>query len=396
MKQSIKKIFRNLILSLFMATIFAGLSVLVAINMINSHKRIENLNNQKHIIFTIMNLPKDQLELTLIQFNSKSEQLNYEIEKLYNMYEYNLIERYIIVNSKEYLADLDKLSSLAAIFNKKADEYYNKNIEQDELKKSFNSLFEQVDSVIFKATKYDQIKFDMYKNITYAVLALIFLASIWYIKKLNAIYKDLEILYNVDEKENGDNIFSQEVNTIFFKKKKKPAVKENLTMIDPVTGINNLKGLINLYNEKKDVKKKDFTSITVLEVDNFSKTNRAYSQELTESILKKIAYLLSLHQQAADIIARTDYNQFTIIFARDKKEELFKSIDNIRENISELRVDTPELGQIRITVSGGFVIKTDNTTLEESIKNAKKILQFSQDRSKNKISQERDLAHNDL
>ncbi len=396
MKQSIKKIFRNLILSLFMATIFAGLSVLIAINMINSHKRIENLNNQKHIIFTIINLPKDQLELTLIQFNSKSQQLNYEIEKLYNMYEYNFIERYIVANTEEYLADLDKLSSLTAIFNKKADEYYNKKIKQDELKKSFNSLFEQIDSIIFKAEKYDQIKFDMYKNITYTILALIFLASIWYIKKLNAIYKDLEFLYNVDEKENGNNIFSQEVNTIFLKRKKKPAVTENLTMIDPVTGINNLKGLINSYNEKKDAEKKDFTSITLLEVDNFSKTNRVYSQELTETILKKIAYLLSLHQQAADIIARTDYNQFTLIFSRDKKEELFKDVDNIRENISELRVDTPELGQIDITVSGGFVIKTDNITFEESIKKAKKILQFSQDRSKNKISQERDLAHNDL
>jgi diguanylate cyclase (GGDEF)-like protein len=167
-------------------------------------------------------------------------------------------------------------------------------------------------------------------------------------------------------------------------------------MIDPVTGVNNLKGMISSYDKKKDIKERGYTAVTVIEVDNFSKTNRVYSQELTQTILKKIAYLLSLHQQTADVIARTDYNQFTLIFSRDEKKELFKDVENIRENISELRVESPELGEIEITVSGGFVMKPYNLPLEEAIKEAKKILKFSQDHGKNKISQVRDLARNEL
>lgn len=395
MKHSIKNIFRNLILFLFTATILAGVGILVIINHINSYKKIENLNNQKYIISTLVNLPKNDLALTLIEFNSKSSQLNYEIEKLYNMYEYDFMERYILSNEKEYLADLDRLSSLAAAFNKKAGSYYNEKIEQNELKKSSDSHLEQINSIIFKTTTYNKTKFDIYKNIIFVIFAILFLASVWYRNRLNAIYRDLEFLYNNEENKNY-KIFSKEINDILFKIKRKPVTSENLTMIDPVTGINNLKGMISSYDEKKDIKERGYTAVTVIEVDNFSKTNRVYSQELTQTILKKIAYLLSLHQQTVDVIARTDYNQFTLIFSRDEKKELFKDVENIRENISELRVESPELGEIEITVSGGFVMKPYNLPLEEAIKEAKKILKFSQDHGKNKISQVRDLARNEL
>lgn len=167
-------------------------------------------------------------------------------------------------------------------------------------------------------------------------------------------------------------------------------------MLDPVTEINNYKGMINDYSLKKRTQGSNFTSVAVLEIDNFSKSNRAFPQDVTQAILKKIAYTISLHQQPLDIIARTDYNQFTIILSRPSKEQAYKDIELIRESIAELKFNIPHKGATQITVSGGFIIKPNNTSLEEAIKQAKEILLYAQSLGTNKIMQTRDLAQKDM
>ncbi|MCK9453630.1 MAG: diguanylate cyclase [Sulfurimonas sp.] len=399
MKHSIKKIFQNLSFFLLLAVVFAAIGVLVTVEHSNSYAKIESLNNQKRIISSLTSMPKENLDLSLIQFNGKSAQLLNDIDKLRNQYDYSLVEKYVLLNSQEYLADLDKLSLLTKEFNKKAIELYtnkSSNIKEkeEELKKSFDSLFEQINSMIFKNISYNQAKFDIHKNVTYLAFVLIFLVALWYRRRLNAIYKDIEYLYNVDTK--GYEPFSQEAGAISMRIRRKPDVSENPKMIDPVTGINNIKGMISSYAEKKNLKEKNFTSVTVIEIDNFSKTNRVYSQELTQTILKKVAFTISLHKQAADVVARTDYNQFTIILSRENKEQSFRDVDIIRQSISELKLASPELGAIKIKLSGGFVIKPNHVLLEESIKQAQKILDYAKESGGDRICQVKDLAHSEL
>jgi diguanylate cyclase (GGDEF)-like protein len=111
--------------------------------------------------------------------------------------------------------------------------------------------------------------------------------------------------------------------------------------------------------------------------------------------LKKIAYTISLHEQPIDVIARTDYNQFTIIFSRSEKEQAYKDVEIIRQSIAELKFNIPHTETTQITVSGGFVIKPNNSSLEEAMKQAKEVLRFAQSTGKNKILQTRDLSKRD-
>jgi diguanylate cyclase (GGDEF)-like protein len=398
MKRSIKKIFANLSLLLLLTAIFAALGVFVSIEHKNSYVKIDNLNNQKRIISMLTKLSRDDVELAYIQHTGKSAQLNYDIEKLYNLYQYSFLEKYLLSNSKEYLDDLKKLSSLTTTFNTKSLIYYksiNKKIknnntkEKNELNKNFYSLMQHIDSMIFKTIEYNKIKFELQHSVTFIAFFIMSLMAIWYRKRLTLIYEDLKFLYNVDKK--NHNVFSEEVGSIALRMKRKVVTADNPTMLDPVTGINNLKGLINSYGEKKGMKESNFTSVTVLEIDNFSKTNRVYTQEFTQSILKKVAFTISLHEQATDVIARTDYNQFTVILSRATKEQLFKDVDIIRQSINELKLKSPQTGPIEISVSGGFIIKQKNMSLDEALRESKKVLLYSQSEFTNKISQQKDL-----
>jgi len=403
MKHSIKKIFQNLNTYLLFVLVAATLGLLSIFEHTLSFDKVDNLVNQKKIISSLTKLDKSDLELALILFNGKSTRLHQEIDKLRTMYKYAYMDKYIVGNEEEYLKDLDKLSQLTDEFNKAAQEYYvdtnNKDLEakaKKQLDIAFSRITKQIDTMLLKNIHYNEEKFKYIRYAVIIIFVLILLATIYYRRAINSIYKDIEFLQQADKNRKTYNIFSQEADAISLRMNRKKVTNDNPDMLDSVTEINNYKGMINEYSIKKRKQDSNFTSVTVLEIDNFSKSNRAFPQDITQAILKKVAYTISLHEQPVDVIARTDYNQFTVILSRSSKEQAYKDVELIRESIAELKFNIPNKGATQITVSGGFIIKPNNTSLEEAIKQAKEILHYAQSLGTNKIMQTRDLAQKDM
>jgi len=356
-----------------------------------SFNKVHNLNTQKEIISTLTKLQKDDIELALIQFNGKSTQLLHEIDKLRSLYQFDISGQYLLNNSQEYLSELDKLSKLTIKFNIVANDYYENDTKKEELNNEFYRINNHINNLIFKDILYNEAKFGLLQNIMVFTFIIVFIGSIWYRKQLSRIHKDLLYLYAIDKVKKEHEIFSEEVDAILLRMTRKNTNSTSTDMIDPVTQINNNKGMLHSYAEKKGMKDSNFTSVTILEIDNFSKSNRSFSQDIVQAILKKTAFTLSLHEQVTDVIARTDYNQFTIILSRSSKEQLFKDMDIIRQTIAEIKLKSQDKGVISVTVSGGFVIKENNKHLEESLKEAKKTLQYAKTLGVNTISQASDL-----
>ena len=403
MKHSIKKIFLNLNTYLFFVLLVAFVSMMLTLEQQLSFEKVNNLTEQKKIISSLTTLDKDDIELALIQFNGKSTQLHQEIAKLKSIYKYDYSDRYLLGNTQEYLLDLDKLSSLTTTFNESAHQFYVDDTSdasrvqaEENLQKSFYALMEQINHILLKNIEYNQVKFHMIKFATIAIFFIVFLATFWYRKKLFSIYRDIEFLYQIDKNKIDHDIYTLEADAISLRMNRKAVTTDNPTMMDPVTGINNHKGMLNSYSAKKGLKDSNFTAVTILEIDNFSKSKRAFSQELTQTILKKIAYTISLHEQPVDVIARTDYNQFTLILSRASKEQAFKDTELMRQSIEELKFNVPNKGPVVITVSGGFIIKPNNTNLDEASRQAKEILSYAKSTGTNRILQTRDLAEKEI
>ena len=396
MKISIKNVFKNILVFFVIFTLISGIAVLSIYEQSNSFKKISILDEQKKIINILKQIDKKDVELALIQYNGKSTELQYQINKLYELYQYDISGNYILNNSNEYKNDLQVLSNLIDEFNAKAYSYY-KSSEKNRIKRelsfeiAYNNLEKQINLIIFKNIDYDKQKLQYIIQIALGIFIFVILVSIWYASRLKKIYNDISYLQSPSKSENDYIISTKEADAILIRMRKKPEVKENQTNIDPITNINNNKGLVNEYAEKKNFKESNFTSVTILEVDNFSKTKRAFNQEFSQAALKKIAYTISLFEQAADVIARTDYNQFTIILSRDSKVKAFKDMEAIREAIAELKFVTQTKVPVQITVSGGFYIKPNNVVLNNAIAEAKKILLHAKESGSNTISQKKDV-----
>ncbi|MGD9718764.1 MAG: GGDEF domain-containing protein [Sulfurimonadaceae bacterium] len=401
MKHSIKKIFGNLSALLIFSTLLGLVAFALIMEQTFSFYKVQNLQEQKQIIASLKDLEKKDVDLAIIQFNGKSTQLYHEIDKLQTLFDYDFTADVMFGHKETYLQELDTLRSLTKRFNDIAIDYYtsddsNATEKFEDLKKAFYDINSYIDMLIIQDGTFIQEKSNFLRTIIIALFVLLLITTLWYRKRLQAIYADLMHLYSVEGNKKDYVIFSEEADAIALRMKRKPTVTDNPAMLDPLTEINNAKGMMASYAEKKGMKDSNFTSVTVVEIDNFSKSNRAYSQEVSQAILKKVAFTVSLYEQPTDVVARTDYNQFTIILSRASKEQSFKDIDVIRQSISELKFKIPDQGQVQITVTGGFIIKPNNVNLEDAIKQAKEIMYFAQKHGKNKIAQKRDMAEHEL
>ena len=403
MKQSIKKIFTNLNTYLFFILMVAFISMMLTLEQQLSFEKVNNLQKQQQIISSLTTLKKDDIELALIQFNGKSTQLHQEIDKLRSMYKYDYTDKLVFGNDDEYLSDLSTLSDLTTTFNEAAHEYYVKDKDEESrdalnvnLQDAFFNINKHINEIMIKNIAYNQEKFSIIKIVTVLIFVLVVISTLYFRKKIFSTHKDIEFLYQIDKSKRDYVMYTQEGDAIAMRMNRKSVTSDNPAMLDPVTGINNYKGMINSYSNKKNLKDSNFTSVTILEIDNFSKTKRAFSQEVTQAMLKKVAYTISLHEQAVDVIARTDYNQFTLILSRSSKEQSFKDVELIRQSIEELKFHTSDQGQVTITVSGGFIIKPNNTNLEEVSRQSKEILQYAKTTGTNRILQTRDLAEKEI
>jgi len=399
MKHSIKKIFLSLNAYMLFVMFASFIFMMLTLEKQLSFDKTKILNTQKSIILSLTNLKKDDLELALIQFNGKTAQLKSEIEKLYNIYKYSFTEKYILNNKTEYFTDLEKLKQLKDTFNTQVHRYYTQNKDmsiikhnKELLQNTYYNLIKHLDKIISKDLVYSERKYKIFKYIFIATFFIILLETILYRKKINNIYADIDYLVAADKNARPYTIYSQEADAISLRMKRKTVIEDNPAFIDQITGISNYKGMVNSYANKRDMKDSNFTSITVIEIDNFSKSKRTYPQDVTQSILKKIAFTISLHEQAIDVVARTDYNQFTLILSRDSKEQAFKDVDIIRQSISEIKFNLPNNQNDTITITGGFLIKPHSTNLDEGIKQAKEILARAKNITKNRVLQSIDFT----
>jgi diguanylate cyclase (GGDEF)-like protein len=401
MKHSIVKIFKSLSFALLLNTFLTLIVAIFIIEQNFSYNKIKNLDEQREIIKSLTNISRNDIELAKIQFNGKSNMLLVKIDDLKQLYAYDFVGKYIIYSKNEYMHDLDELVKITKDFNNAAKMYYVKNHKKDKenelrLQQAFEKINKKLDELYIKNVKYNQKKSAIIAMMVYFQLFVSLLTTIIYRKRLKQILNDILYLSSIRTFKKDYTMFTLEGDAIALRMNKKSNESIDPSLIDPVTEILNHKGLKVIYAQKKNIKDSNFISVCVLEIDNFSKSNRKYPQELTQTILKKIAFSLSLFEQVTDVMARTDYNQFTVILSRPTKEQCLKDMEMIKQSINELKFKTPDGEYTNVTISGGFVIKPKNKMLDESINQAKEILRVAKEMGGNKIAQLSDLAKLDV
>jgi diguanylate cyclase (GGDEF)-like protein len=281
-----------------------------------------------------------------------------------------------------------------------ADAYYDQSIENLESRlKAYETAQAEYVSKLFELEEkhlvYESQKLSLVQYAVYTAFLISILSTLWFTRRLSFIYNDLKTLYSVDLDSKGRMFLTEEAEMITKRMNRKPTATENPAFIDPVTEINNYKGLLNGFANRKG-NNGPILAVCVFSLDNFKEIENKYKKDLANQILKKIAFMFSLYEQHTDVLGRIDYDQFVLILNRSTKDAALKDCEQIRKNIEDTKFKAPKGETISLTVSGGFVVKTPNKQIDETIVHAKEILKTALAKGGNRIAQLRDHAESGL
>ncbi len=395
MKHSIIKICKKLSSALFLNTLLTIFIALFIFEQNFSYNKIDNLNQQRELINTLINPKEADKELSKIKTVGTASLLLAKIDKLKQLYHYDFVGKFIIFSKKEYLTDLEQLKQIAQQIKTLTNQYYDDVDQQKQihikLQNTFKAFNKKLNDLYIKNAIYNQQKSFLITQLTIALLLLSILTTIFYRKKVHLILSDISFLSAIHPTSKNYKTKTIEADAILVKMNKKNTNTIDPSLLDPVTELLNHNGLSKFYLQKKDLKPQNYTSLTLLEVDNFSQDNKQYPPEMIQTILKKIASIITLYEQSTDVLARTGFNQFTLILSRSSKEQCLREIEQIVQTVEEIKFKLNDGTYTNISLSGGFLIKTKKRSLHDAIQEAEKILTYAKNKGGNMIAQARDL-----
>jgi len=400
MRWSIKKIFDNLSKTLLLLSITLGLLATITFTLNSSVEKTDLLLDQKDLIAEAYNLGREDIQLSNIQLRGIVSSLKFDIVKMREAFSLDILGNYVYGHSTQYMQDLEQLSIKQLLYIEAADAYYEQSLEDlEERLDNYDFAQAEYEAKLFELEEkhliYESEKFNALQYIIYLAFLISLLATLWFTRRLSFVYVDLKTLYSVDLESKGRMFHTEEAEMITKRMSRKPTATENPAFIDPVTEINNYKGLLHGFANRKGNNGASLT-VCVFSLDHFREVEKKYKKDLANQILKKIAFTFSLYEQHTDVLGRIDYDQFVIILNRATKDAALHDCEQLRKTIEETKFKAPKGEVIKVTVSGGFVVKTPNKPLDQTIAHAKEILHAAITQGGNRIAQLRDRAEKGL
>lgn len=107
-------------------------------------------------------------------------------------------------------------------------------------------------------------------------------------------------------------------------------------------------------------------SLVVFDIDHFKKLNDTYGHLAGDAVLIKVASILKSSFRKNDIVARFGGEEFVVLCLETSHENLFKTVDNIREKIAQTSFEYEDK-VLSVTISGGISAFPDSAKNPEAL-----------------------------
>ncbi|WP_300718011.1 GGDEF domain-containing protein, partial [uncultured Brachyspira sp.] len=153
---------------------------------------------------------------------------------------------------------------------------------------------------------------------------------------------------------------------------------------DKLTGLYN-RGYIIKYLEEKEISNEIY-SIVIIDLDKFKHYNDTYGHNIGDYVLKLVSKVMKEKLKKLkykSVLARYGGEEFIIVFDISNKNDLFNTMEMIRNSILETDFSTEEYS-LKATASLGGAVKEKNIELKTFINNADQALYNAKKTGRNK------------
>jgi GGDEF domain-containing protein len=222
-----------------------------------------------------------------------------------------------------------------------------------------------------------------------AIILFFFTLIIFFLYRyrLNQIYLDIDQACSIDIDGSKKEAATHEVDFILKRLLRRSYQNAlNPTLIHPVSGLNNAKGLSAIFNAKKAGKAGNMVFLALFEIDQYELIINTLSKEDIENLFKKLGEIISMYEQPLDVIAHMEDDRFAFLLSRNSKQLALQECETIVQSIQESGFSA-ELGPIKITVSAGFLLKPPSKSIEETVEDAIKLIDKAKENGGNRVAQ---------
>jgi len=390
---SIKKIFFNLKLSLFIMGVGVFLLGLELVNITHYSQRLAALKTQHALINTIITQDFADTQMAAITLNGNLSRLSLEVK----LSDSNTLLDSFIPTTQEQQTLFNALTSSssafkdAALFWSEATSNGRKTMYEQMIIKR-NAYLTDISAMIDYEIEMINTAIELTKNTVMILTVFGLIIFLLYTYRLNQIYRDIHKACSVDTDGTKLEVKTQELDFIVKRlARKAPIVNTAQSLLNPQSGLNNEKGMLTLINAKKGTKSSNSTFVALFEIDGHSNLSNALSKDELGAMYKKIGDIITMYEQPLDVIAHLEGNQFAFIMSRNSKDSALSDAEKIVHSVHDSSFNTAK-GAVKITLSGGILLKTPASTVESAIADAKKIAHKAKESGGNRVAQLREKA----
>ena len=382
---SVLKTFRNFKVAMFVVFLLLSILTYSILNSSYDLKKIELsglLSKQvnESLKFDIFG---GKTSVQLLKEHQHYMYVNYE--KLQELQKEDYVKRFYITSSQTDEA-LNKLNQSLQVLHKSTLNYYQTEDEKyhKEVIQNQKQTVQSINTLNSNITRDLTFKNQLTLYIALVNLLNIALIFLWYTRKLTLIYRDIKQILNVEEDDRKKSYTTAEFVAIKRRMERRPLAGGGKNLLDPLTELLNEKGLVSEYVQRNGGGSKEFVCVTIFDIDNFKELLQDHGKAFSETVIKKIAFIMNLEKKPSDIVGRIGEDQFIIITPRDDQTQAFATVETIRQSIENVKFKTSS-GKISVTVSGGFTPKDKHEKIESAIGTANSLVKKAKVQGKNMI-----------
>jgi diguanylate cyclase (GGDEF)-like protein len=161
----------------------------------------------------------------------------------------------------------------------------------------------------------------------------------------------------------------------------------DMAMRDSLTGLYNHGLLYDLLKREfsRVARSSECISFLMVDIDHFKEVNDSYGHQAGDTVLKRIADILTGQIRKGDIVGRYGGEEFGIVVSCGSEEEVGILAERLRERVEKHQFETPR-GVVSVTVSiGGKTVRDPSSTPEDLVRLADEALYLAKETGRNRV-----------
>jgi diguanylate cyclase (GGDEF)-like protein len=161
---------------------------------------------------------------------------------------------------------------------------------------------------------------------------------------------------------------------------------DRMSRTDELTGLSNRRDMYEWLKQElyRFERNRNPFSVTLCDIDHFKSINDMYGHDCGDFILKNVGSILKESVRKQDKIARWGGEEFLILHPETTLQNASLIAERVRKNIEHVSL-TYQQHNLHVTLSFGIAVTTEDSTIEEVIKNADENLYHAKRNGRNRV-----------